>query len=33
MGPPQWADLDIYLQSVMLMLREEGLDSCPQECG
>jgi nitroreductase len=32
MGLPQWADLGIYLQSVMLMLREEGLDSCPQEC-
>jgi nitroreductase len=22
----------MYLQSVMLLLREEGLDSCPQEC-
>ncbi|MDB5686003.1 MAG: nitroreductase [Rhizorhabdus sp.] len=32
MLPPQWADLGIFLQSVMLMLREEGLDSCPQEC-
>ncbi|RHW18803.1 nitroreductase [Sphingomonas gilva] len=31
MGPPQWADLGIWLQSVMLLLREEGLDSCPQE--
>ena len=31
MGPPQWADMGIWLQSVMLMLREEGLDSCPQE--
>lgn len=31
MGQPQWADLGIWLQSVMLMLREEGLDSCPQE--
>ncbi|WP_284734452.1 nitroreductase family protein [Sphingosinicella terrae] len=31
MGPPQWADLGMYLQSVMLLLREAGLDSCPQE--
>jgi nitroreductase len=29
-GPMQWADLGMYLQSVMLLLREEGLDSCPQ---
>lgn len=32
MGPPQWSDLGMYLQNVMLLLREEGLDSCPQEC-
>ena len=32
MGPPQWSDLGMYLQSVMLLLREAGLDSCPQEC-
>ena len=32
MGAPQWSDLGMYLQSVMLLLREEGLDSCPQEC-
>ncbi|HSV58865.1 MAG TPA: nitroreductase [Variovorax sp.] len=31
MGPPQWSDLGMYLQTVMLLLREEGLDSCPQE--
>ena len=31
MGPPQWSDLGMYLQSVMLLLAEEGLDSCPQE--
>ncbi|MCU0965767.1 MAG: nitroreductase family protein, partial [Burkholderiaceae bacterium] len=30
--PPQWSDLGMFLQSVMLLLREEGLDSCPQEC-
>ncbi len=32
MGAPQWSDLGMFLQSVMLLLREEGLDSCPQEC-
>ncbi|MCU0920322.1 MAG: nitroreductase [Burkholderiaceae bacterium] len=32
MGSPQWSDLGMFLQSVMLLLREEGLDSCPQEC-
>lgn len=32
MGPPQWADLGMFLQNVMLLLREEGLHSCPQEC-
>lgn len=32
MGPPQWSDLGMLLQSVMLLLREEGLDSCAQEC-
>jgi nitroreductase len=32
MGPPQWSDLGMFLQSVMLLLRDEGLDSCPQEC-
>ncbi|MFC2950405.1 nitroreductase [Marinicaulis aureus] len=29
-GPSQWADLGIYLQSVMLMLTEAGLGSCAQ---
>lgn len=32
MGPPQWADLGMYLQTVMLLLRERGLNSCAQEC-
>jgi len=32
MGPPQWSDMGMYLQNVMLLLREKGLDSCPQEC-
>ena len=32
MGPPQWSDLGMFLQSLMLLLREQGLDSCAQEC-
>ncbi|MEJ8851358.1 nitroreductase [Variovorax rhizosphaerae] len=32
MGPPQWSDCGMFLQTVMLLLREEGLDSCAQEC-
>lgn len=32
MGPPQWSDLGMFMQSIMLLLRAEGLDSCPQEC-
>lgn len=31
MGPPQWSDLGMYLQSFMLLAQEEGLDTCPQE--
>ncbi|RZK00909.1 MAG: nitroreductase [Novosphingobium sp.] len=31
MGPPQWSDIGMWLQTVMLLLRDEGLDSCPQE--
>jgi nitroreductase len=30
MGSPQWADVGMYLQTVMLLLRAEGLHSCPQ---
>ncbi|MGP3937418.1 nitroreductase [Nonomuraea sp. KM88] len=30
MGRPQWADVGMYLQTVMLLLRAEGLHSCPQ---
>ena len=30
MGRAQWADLGMYLQTVMLLLRAEGLHSCPQ---
>ncbi|GAC1620152.1 MAG: nitroreductase [Nevskia sp.] len=32
MGAPQWSDLGMYLQTLMLLLRERGLDSCAQEC-
>lgn len=31
-GSAQWSDLGMYLQTLMLLLRENGLDSCPQEC-
>jgi nitroreductase len=30
MGLGQWADAGMYLQTVMLLLRAEGLHSCPQ---
>jgi nitroreductase len=30
MGPGQWADMGMHLQTVMLLLRAEGLHSCPQ---
>ena len=32
MGPPQWSDLGMYVQTFMLLAREAGLDTCPQEC-
>ncbi|MDB5450170.1 MAG: nitroreductase [Phenylobacterium sp.] len=31
LGPPQWADLGMYMQNVMLLAVERGLDTCPQE--
>lgn len=31
MGRPQWSDIGMWMQTVCLLLREEGLDSCPQE--
>ncbi|UVI38090.1 nitroreductase [Qipengyuania spongiae] len=31
MGPPQWSDIGMWLQTIALLLREEGLDSCFQE--
>ncbi|XVV08860.1 nitroreductase [Actinoplanes sp. CA-131856] len=30
MGPGQWADAGMYLQTLMLLLRAEDLHSCPQ---
>ena len=33
MGPGQWGDAGMYLQTVMLLLRAEGLHSCPRSCG
>lgn len=32
MGPPQWSDLGMYLQTLMLLIVDAGLVSCPQEC-
>jgi nitroreductase len=31
MGAAQWADLGMFMQSVMLLARHNGLDTCPQE--
>lgn len=31
MPAPRWADIGIYLQTVMLLVRAEGLHSCTQE--
>lgn len=31
MGPPQWSDLGMFLQSVMLLARGHGLHTCAQE--
>ena len=31
MGPPQWSDLDMFLQTFMLLAQEAGLDTCAQE--
>ncbi|MGI9614028.1 MAG: nitroreductase [Acidimicrobiales bacterium] len=31
MGPPQWSDLGMFLQTLMLLAQEAGLDTCPQE--
>ncbi len=31
MGPPQWSDLGMFLQTFMLLAVEAGLATCPQE--
>lgn len=31
LGPPQWSDLGMYMQTVMLLAAERGLDTCAQE--
>ncbi len=31
MKEPQWSDVGMWLQTIMLLVCEEGLDSCPQE--
>ena len=31
MGPPQWSDLGMYLQTFMLLAVERGLGTCAQE--
>ncbi|QWC56035.1 nitroreductase [Erythrobacter sp. 3-20A1M] len=31
MKEAQWSDVGMWLQTIMLLLRGEGLDSCPQE--
>ena len=31
MGPPQWSDLGMFLQTFMLLAQEQGLSTCAQE--
>ncbi len=31
MGPPQWSDIGMFMQNLMLLAREQGLETCPQE--
>ncbi|MDA8709374.1 nitroreductase [Gammaproteobacteria bacterium] len=31
MGPPQWSDCGMFLQTFMLLAQESGLDTCAQE--
>jgi nitroreductase len=31
MGAPQWSDIGMYMQNIMLLARERGLETCPQE--
>jgi len=30
-GPPQWSDMGMLMQTIMLLAVERGLDTCPQE--
>jgi len=30
-GPPQWSDVGMLMQTIMLLAVERGLDTCPQE--
>ena len=32
MGPPQWSDMGMFLQTFMLLATEQGLATCAQEC-
>lgn len=32
MGPPQWSDCGMFLQTFMLLAIEEGVATCAQEC-
>jgi nitroreductase len=32
MGPPQWSDLGMFLQTFMLLALDAGLATCAQEC-
>lgn len=31
LGPPQWADLGMFIQTIMLLAEEAGLSTCAQE--
>lgn len=31
LGPPQWSDVGMYMQTLMLLAVERGLDACAQE--
>jgi nitroreductase len=31
MGPPQWSDVGMLIQNIMLLAREQGLETCAQE--
>lgn len=31
LGPPQWSDVGMYMQTLMMLARERGLDTCAQE--